>query len=65
VKTYNANKSTLLCVYSSDADMNGVSGCNGISVKVTLGSEIVPTPLDTGAVVSIIPEAHTEYSLQT
>ena len=45
---------TLFGVYSADADINYVSGCKGISVKVTLGSEIVPIQLDTGAAVSII-----------
>ena len=44
-------------VYSADADTNDVSGCKGINVKVTLGCEIVPMQLDTGAAISIIPEA--------
>ena len=48
---------TLHGVYSADADTNDVSGCKGISVKVTLGCEIVPMQLDTGAAVSIIPGA--------
>jgi hypothetical protein len=47
---------TLLGVYSVDADINDASGCRGINVKVTLGNEIVPMQLDTGAAVSIIPE---------
>ena len=44
-------------VYSTDGDINDVSVCKGINVKVTLGCEIVPMQLDTGAAISIIPEA--------
>ena len=47
---------TLHGVYSADADINDVSGCKGINVKVTLGSEFVPIQLDIGAPVSIIRE---------
>ena len=43
-------------VYSANADINYVSRCRGITVKATLGSEIVPMQLDIGAAVSIIPE---------
>ena len=45
---------TLLGGYSAEADINGVSGCKEINVKVTLGSEIVPMQLDIEASVSII-----------
>ena len=48
---------TLHGVYSTDGDINDVPVCKGINVKVTLGCEIVPMQLDTGAAVSIIPEA--------
>ena len=56
--------------YSADSDMNGVSGSKGIKVNVTLGSEIVPMQLDTGAAISIIPESTyrrvlSKYHLQT
>ena len=46
----------LLGVYSADAEITYVSGCKGIIVKITMGSEIVPSQLDTGAAVSIVPE---------
>ena len=46
----------LFGVYSADVNMNGVSECKGIKVNITLGREIVPMQLDTGAAVSIIPE---------
>ena len=60
----------LLGVYSVDADINGVSECNGINVKVSMGSEIVPMKLDTETAVSIIPESTyrgvlSKYPLQT
>ena len=47
---------TLHGVYSADIDINDVSGCKGINVKVTLGSEIGPMQLDTGAADSINAE---------
>ena len=47
----------LFGVYPADADMDGVSGCKAMKVNVTLGNEIVPMQLDTGAAVSIIPES--------
>ncbi|KAK2155353.1 hypothetical protein LSH36_242g06015, partial [Paralvinella palmiformis] len=45
---------TLHEVYSADTDINDISRCSGINVKVTLRSEIVHIQLDTGAAVSII-----------
>ena len=60
----------LFGIYSANADMNGVSGCKAIKVNVTLGNEIVPMQLDTGAAVSIISEntysrVLQKYPLQT
>ena len=60
----------LLGNYSANTDMNGVSGCKGIKVNVTLGSEIVHRQLETGAAVSVIPESTygrvlSKYPLQT
>ena len=52
----------LFGVYTADADMNGASGCKGIKVNVTLGSEIVLMQLDTGAALS--QKASTEGSCQ-
>ena len=51
----------LLGVYSANAEITNVSGCKGISVKITLGSEIVILQLDTGAAVSIVPESLVWY----